>query len=105
MASYDEKNIIKSQIDLNNTFQRLFAQPIDRSSLFSSYQDAYDYAQGDGRDTRQLGGTAYVGQIITVYENDEISVYKIIPNQRIKRIDIPFTSDGKGNFILDGGEF
>lgn len=103
MASYTEN--IQSQINLNNTFQRVFAQPIDRSSLFSSYQDACDYAQGDGRDTRKLGGTAYVGQIITVYENDEISVYKITPNKTIKRIDIPFTSDSNGNFTLDGGEF
>ena len=85
---------LESRIDLNNTFQRVFPQPIDRSSIFSSLTDAQKYAKGDGTDDRKLGGSSYVGQIITVYENDKIDVYKIAPNR-----DLEFVSEGKGVIV------
>ena len=75
MAKYNE--IYKSQMDWQNVFVRTGNFPLDRSSIFSSYEDAVNYAKGDGSDTRGLGKTSYVGQIITVFENDVVSVYKI----------------------------
>lgn len=76
-----------SKIGLDNIFQRKNAQPLDRSSMFASLSDAQKYAAYAGKskeeqkslpvDSRQLGPTAYIGQIITVYENDKVNVYKI----------------------------
>ena len=57
-----------SKLDWAFPFQRTGAFPIDRSILFSSLADATAYALGDGSDERGLGGTSYVGQIISVYE-------------------------------------
>lgn len=75
MANYIES--FKSKMDWGNTFVRTGAFPLDRSSMFSSYEDAVAYAKGDGSDLRQLGKTAYIGQVISVYENGKVSVYKI----------------------------
>lgn len=57
----------KSKLDWAMPFQRTGKFPLDRSSIFSSYEDALKYAKQDGSDSRQLGGTSYVGQIVTVY--------------------------------------
>ncbi len=86
MASF-KNELIKVIAGLNNTFKRLFPQPIDQSSIFASYYDASKYAAFAGKteadqkllekDSRNLGPTAYIGQIITVYENDKVDVYKI----------------------------
>lgn len=57
-----------SKLDWAFPFQRTGAFPLDRSLLFSSLADATAYALGDGSDERELGGTSYVGQIISVYE-------------------------------------
>jgi hypothetical protein len=77
---------LESRIDLNNTFQRVFPQPIDRSSIFGSFTDAQKYAKGDGTDDRKLGGSSYIGQIITVYERDAVNTYCITPNRQLKKI-------------------
>ncbi len=77
MANSFNDALIKSKLDWVNTFQRMNAVPLDRTSLFSSYSDAVKYAKGDGSDSRGLGTTSYVGQIITVFENDVVTVYKI----------------------------
>ena len=76
MANYNE--IYKSSIDWANVFVRTSNFPLDRSSIFGSYEDALEYAKGTGSDERGLGGTSYVGQVIAVYENDTVRVYKII---------------------------
>ena len=60
-----------SKLDWAFPFQRTGAFPIDRSAVFSSSADAQKYALGDGSDERELGGTSYVGQIISVYEAGE----------------------------------
>lgn len=69
MSSYNET--FKSKLDWAMPFQRTGKFPIDRSSIFSSYADALKYAKQDGTDSRALGGTSYIGQIITVYGNDQ----------------------------------
>ena len=62
-----------SKLDWAFPFQRTGAFPIDRSAIFSSLNDAQNYAMGvnegeEAKDERKLGGTSYVGQIISVYE-------------------------------------
>ena len=76
-------------VDLNNkldwamSFQRTGKFPLDRSSMFASYEDALAYARQDGSDSRQIGGTSYVGQLVVVYgpgvdgEGEEVSAYLI----------------------------
>lgn len=84
MANYIES--FKSKMDWGNTFVRTGAFPLDRSSMFSSYEDAVAYAKGDGSDSRGLGRTAYVGQVISVYENGKVSVYKINEDKSLEGI-------------------
>ena len=76
MAKYNE--IYKSKMDWQNVFVRTGNFPLDRSSIFGSYEDALEYAKGTGTDSRGLGKTSYVGQIIAVYENNVVSIYKIV---------------------------
>ena len=81
MAGYVES--FGSKLDWAMPFQRTGKFPIDRTSMFSSYADALAYAKQDGTDSRQLGGTSYVGQPITVYgkgfdgATDEVALYLI----------------------------
>lgn len=92
MASYIEN--IRTKISQPGTFQRSYSTPLDRTSMFSSYDDAVEYAKGmyvgDGdsrptaHDSRKLAGTSYIGQIITVYENDVVTVYKIDADKTLK---------------------
>lgn len=85
MASYVET--FKSKLDWAMPFQRTGDFPIDRTDLFSSYDDIIAYAKKDGSDTRKLGGTAFVGQLVVNYGpgpheaeeagKDEVAAYVI----------------------------
>lgn len=75
MASYTED--FKSKMNWGNVLERAAAAPLDRSSMFASYADAVLYAKGDGSDVRGFGATSYIGQVISVYENDTVKVYAI----------------------------
>lgn len=73
-----------SKLDWAMPFQRTGKFPLDRSTIFSSYEDALLYAgqgqysitKSDGtvvtKDSRELGGTSYIGQIVAVYGNNEV---------------------------------
>lgn len=76
MASYVDNG---NKLDWALPFQRTGDFPLDRSSMFSSYADAVKYAAGNysNPDSRGLQGSSYVGQIITVFENNVVNVYKI----------------------------
>ena len=78
MAEYIE-NVLEqtSKLDWAMPFQRTGAFPLDRSTLFSSLADAQAYAKGDGSDERSLGGAAYVGQVISVFEGGVATAYLI----------------------------
>lgn len=71
------------KLDWALEFNRTGKFPLDRSSMFGSYADALAYARQDGSDTRKIGGTSYVGQIISVFGpgvdgvTDEIAAYII----------------------------
>lgn len=78
MASFVD-NFTGKVWDWTKPFQRTGQFPIDRSAIFASYEDAVKYAKGDSDnpDSRALYATSYVGQIISVYENGKVAVYKI----------------------------
>ena len=72
--------------DWQKPFQRQKPYPLDSTSIFSSYEDARKYAKGDGSDDGKLGGAAYVGQIISVYENGSVNVYKIDADRKLASV-------------------
>lgn len=87
MASYTEENI-KSMMSWANAFSRLNPDVLDRTSLWGSLSDAQKYAKGDKNnpDSRGLFGTSYIGQVLTVFENDSVTVYKINANRDLEEV-------------------
>jgi hypothetical protein len=85
MSSYIEKEGVKV-MPWSTFFQRTADVPLDRSSMFSSIEDARKYAKHNelDPDTRNLVSSSYIGQIITVYENNEVNVYKINANRELE---------------------
>lgn len=59
-------------IDWRASFHRVQDIPLDSSSIFNSYEEALNYAQGSST-------VAYLGQIVSVIEDDKVEIYKIIP--------------------------
>ena len=99
-----------SKLDWAFPFQRTGAFPIDRSAVFSSLADAELYALGLDenklpRDERGLGGTSYVGQVISVYEAGEegatgvVSAYIITPARGLMKLAATTAS---GDLSADG---
>lgn len=84
MSSYIET--FNNKLDWAMPFQRTGKFPIDRSSIFHSYEDALKYAKGQN-DSRNLSGTSYVGQLIVVYENDSVSLYIIKEINNIRELE------------------
>lgn len=78
-----------SKVDWAFPFQRTGPFPLDRSSVFSSLEDAQKYASG-AADERKLSGSSYVGQIISVYETVEdvstVSAYIISPARTLMKL-------------------
>lgn len=58
--------------NLNRIYHRVYSQPLDDTELYESLDEAQSYAEN-------IDGTAYVGQIITVVdeETSAVTVYKI----------------------------
>lgn len=78
-----------SKVDWAFPFQRTGPFPLDRSSVFSSLEDAQKYASG-AADERQLSGSSYIGQIISVYtiENEvpTVGAYIISPARTLMKL-------------------
>lgn len=78
-----------SKVDWAFPFQRTGPFPLDRSSVFSSLEDAQNYASG-AADERQLSGSSYIGQIISVYtiENEvpTVGAYIIDPARTLMKL-------------------
>lgn len=74
------------KLDWAMSFQRTGTFPLDRSSMFSSLADATAYALGDGSDSRALGGTSYIGQIIVVYSDTEVAAYIITADRTLQKL-------------------
>ena len=100
MASYEE--ISQTFLGASNPFARGTKEPLDRTAMFSSVSDARKYAAGNRRDpdSRRLYTKAYVGQLLTVYENGVITLWKIEENKTITQIDKNFVE----YITVNGGE-
>lgn len=103
MASYIEEKSAINKLDWAMSFQRTGKFPLDRSSMFASYDDAVAYAKGDGSDSRQIGGTSYVGQIITVFADDVVTVYKINADRTLGEVGKATNGDEKSIHLTDEG--
>lgn len=88
MANYQENFTAKSL--WVNPFSRNGQYPLDATSIFYSKEDAERYARsieaGKALDDRKYGSAAYVGQIITVYANSKVDVYKIEENLTLSQV-------------------
>ena len=93
-----------SKLDWAFAFQRTGAFPLDRSSLFSSYEDAVAYARGDKSDARELGGSSYVGQPVSVYDADNgtVNLYIIETDRTLKEVGSAPIGDNASIEIVDG---
>lgn len=74
--SYKEN--FKSYTDWGTVIVRSNKTPLDRTSIFGSYEDALKYAKGDGSDKNKLGKTSYIGQFLSVHEKGSVEIYQII---------------------------
>lgn len=112
MASYVDN---PNKLDWAMSFQRTGTFPLDRSSMFASKADAEKYAAGDtgDPDSRGLCGSSYIGQVITVYENDIVMCYVINASRGLqpvgsatagdeKSIHLEANEDGSGVLSLFG---
>ena len=81
--------------ELTRPFKRMFKNmPLDASSVFNTLQEAEFYAEG----TNKSKGVAYLGQIISVLEGDELKVYKIVP---IEGTDFPYGLEEVGKTTIN----
>ena len=101
MADYVET--FGGKLDWALPFQRTNAFPLDRSSMFSSYADAVKYAAGKASDpdSRGLQGTSYVGQIVTVFNGDAVTLYKITADRHLDEIGRLTQGDNKSVSLND----
>ena len=108
MAEYIENVAAQtSKLDWAFPFERKGQFPLDRSAIFSSLSDATKYATGDGSDERKLGGTSYVGQIISVYEAGEegatavVNAYIITPARGLMKLAATTASGDIASDVAD----
>lgn len=92
-----------SKLDWAFAFQRTGAFPLDRSSLFSSLADAEAYARGDKTDARELGGSSYVGQPISIYDADSntVALYIIEADRTLKEVGSAPLGDNASIEVID----
>lgn len=88
MIEYIKDVITQNEkLDWAFPFQRTGSFPLDRSSLFTSYEDAVLYATGKS-DSRGLSGSSYAGQTIAVFneENNLVTLYIIQPDRTLTEV-------------------
>lgn len=92
-----------SKLDWAMPFQRTGQFPLDKSSIFSSLEDAQFYASGAAVDERGLGGTSYVGQPISVYDNiaNSITLYIIDVDRSLKAVGSASLGDNTSIEIIE----
>ena len=96
--------------DVGVSINRSNSLPLDANSIFESYEIASTYASKNKEAITALGllDNAYIGQILTVVENDAVKIYVIDNNQQLQPIgnadDLTITTDDNGNLTLYGFE-
>lgn len=90
MAINIELSSITNITEYPNSFKRQGAFPLERYSLFDSLSSAQDYASANP--------IAYVGQLVTVVDNNkkEVTTHKINIDGTLKQIDAEIS-------VIDGG--
>lgn len=79
IATIDAETLENSSSwDVGAIIHRTNALPLDSTSYFTSYSNAERYAKGEFVNKFQNGATAFVGQILTVVENGNVSSYQIV---------------------------
>lgn len=97
-----------SKLDWSFPFQRVDSFPLDRTSLFSSLNDAKAYAlgldeNGNANDSRKLAGASYVGQSLSVFDEEKNSIsFYIIEGDRSLREIGSIPGDDSSIEIVDG---
>lgn len=103
MAEYiQDVTINTNKLDWAFPFQRTGSFPLDRSSIFSSYDDAVLYAS-QGEDSRGLSGSSYVGQPISVYDetSSTVTLYVIDVNRTLKEVGSAPLVDGVSIEVIE----
>ena len=96
--------------DVGVSINRSNSLPLDANSIFESYEIASTYASKNKEAIAALGllDNAYIGQILTVVENNAVKIYVIDNNQKLQPVGnadgLTITTDDNGNFVLYGFE-
>lgn len=99
MASYTP---ITNTLDFSVAFKPTSAFPLDARSMFGSYESAVAAAA-----TAENAGSSntiyYIGQQLTVFENDIVSTYLIQPDKSLKAVGAAVVGDDKTIAVGEDG--
>ena len=100
MASYSD---ITNVLNFSVSFKPTSAFPLDSRSMFGSYAAAAAAAA-----TAENAGSSntiyYIGQMLTVFENDVVATYQIQADKTLKAIGAQVIGDNKSVTIGESGE-
>ena len=99
MASYEK---ITNLVDLPVSFSPKTAFPLDSRSMFGSKAEA-DAAAATAENAGSSNTVYYIGQTITVFENDNVNFYQIQANKTLKEVGTAPVGDDKSISVGDGG--
>lgn len=99
MASYTD---ITNTLNFSVSFKPTSAFPLDARSMFGSYQAAAA-AAATAVNAGSSDSIYYIGQQLTVFENDVVSTYLIQPDKTLKAIGANVISDNASISIGEDG--
>lgn len=100
MASYEKiTNILDYAVALSPSA----AFPLDARSMFGSYEAAAA-AAATAENAGSTNTVYYIGQQLTVFENDVVATYLIQPDRTLKAVGAEVVGDNKTITIGDNGE-
>ncbi len=99
MASYEK---ITNLVDLPVSFSPKTAFPLDSRSMFGSKAEA-DAAALTAENAGSSNTVYYIGQTITVFENDKVNFYQIQADKSLKEVGTAPVGDDKSISVGDGG--
>lgn len=85
----------RSRQSIGVTYSRTMPLPLDRDSLFRSFDELSSYAL--------TSLVAYPGQLLAVVDEDDVNYYKVNPDGSVSRIDnTTVAKDGIKKEVIDG---
>lgn len=100
MASYIK---VTNTVNLPVSFNPQTAFPLDARSMFGSYAEAVA-AAATAENAGSSNTVYYIGQTLTVFENDAVNFYQIQPDKTIKPVGTEPVGDDKSITVTDGGK-